>query len=476
MRTLTLRLSNGTSLIVPATLHSTTTYVLLEQETWFEKELAFLPHCIEPGMTAIDIGANHGVYSVLLARWVGAAGRVYAYEPASATRAMLEQSRAINGFDQIQILPFALSDSHRGGHLVYGASSETNTLGASGDGEPVEIRSLDGESAIHHWRPDFIKIDAEGEEEKILAGGSSFFKKYSPLVMFEIKAGNTVNRNIAAAFVAMGYKIFSLLDGAPLLVPADVSSKLDDYELNLFAAKPDRMKSLTERGVLVAKTGAWKPGETSKDNALDLLKKQAFAATLGPMLSRDYLRETPYSDCLAAYAAWRNPENPPEDRFAALDFAYRNLSALCISSPNFSRLSTLARIAWERGYRSHAVGTLNSMLEQTKQNSVSLPEPFWPACPRYDSIDPKDQIGRWFAFSIVEQTEKLSAFSSMFGEPTFDLEQISAHQFTSMELGRRNALIQMKNGQTPALTERLLTETADHLNAALWRNREIPTN
>ncbi len=360
--------------------------------------------------------------------------------------------------------------------MVFGASSETNTLGASGDGESVEIRSLDGESAIHRWRPDFIKIDAEGEEEKILAGGSSFFEKYSPLVMFEIKAGNTINRNIAAAFAAMGYKIFSLLDGAPLLVPADVSGKFDDYELNLFAAKPDRMKWLVERGVLVAKASAWKPDKTSKDNALDLLKKQVFAATLGPMLSHDYLRETAYSDCLAAYAAWRNPKIAPEDRFAALDFAYQNLSALCVSSPNFSRLSTLARIAWERGCRSHAVSTLNFILERIKQNSVSLPEPFWPACPRYDNIDPKDQIGRWFAFSIVEQTERLSAFSSMFGEPTFDLEQMSAHPFTSTELGRRNALVQLKNGQTPALSERLLTESTDHLNAALWRNREIPIN
>src|ERR1043166_9461892 len=65
-----LRLSNGVTLVVPPSLRSITTYVILEQETWFEKELAFLPHVLRPGMTAIDVGANLGVYSLPIARLV----------------------------------------------------------------------------------------------------------------------------------------------------------------------------------------------------------------------------------------------------------------------------------------------------------------------------------------------------------------------------------------------------------------------
>ena len=64
--------------------------------------------------------------------------------------------------------------------------SEVNKLGETGLGERVSITCLDDEDRLRNWNaPDFVKIDAEGEEERILRGGISFFTRYSPLVMFE---------------------------------------------------------------------------------------------------------------------------------------------------------------------------------------------------------------------------------------------------------------------------------------------------
>jgi len=62
---------------VPAKLSAITSYVLLEQEEWFEKEIHFLRRFLKPGMTAIDIGANLGVYSLPMASLVGPDGRVF---------------------------------------------------------------------------------------------------------------------------------------------------------------------------------------------------------------------------------------------------------------------------------------------------------------------------------------------------------------------------------------------------------------
>src|SRR5262249_1751630 len=73
MSDLVVHLSNGITLAVPPSLQSVTTYVLLEQETWFEKELALLPHVLRPGMTAIDIGANLGIYALPMPRLVAPA-------------------------------------------------------------------------------------------------------------------------------------------------------------------------------------------------------------------------------------------------------------------------------------------------------------------------------------------------------------------------------------------------------------------
>jgi FkbM family methyltransferase len=242
---LRIRLSNQVTLAAPGRLDSITAYVLLEQETWFEKELSFLERWLKSGMTAIDIGANLGVYALLMARLVGPHGRVLAYEPGSEARDLLQQSREINAASNLEIFNFALSDCEREGRLLLNASSELNALGDTGFGEQVRITSLDAEIPGRDLPPpDFVKIDAEGEEERILAGGRDFFARYSPLVVFEIKAGPVINENLPAAFRAIGYELFRLLVGAPILVPLDPRVPLDPFELNLFACKPDRIGSL----------------------------------------------------------------------------------------------------------------------------------------------------------------------------------------------------------------------------------------
>lgn len=116
MQALELRTSDGVTLAVPPRLDSITTYVLLEQETWFEKEMSFLRCWLRPGMTAIDIGANLGVYSLPIARLVGPNGRVFSYEPASEPRSLLARSRELNAVGNLDILAAALSDGEREGH------------------------------------------------------------------------------------------------------------------------------------------------------------------------------------------------------------------------------------------------------------------------------------------------------------------------------------------------------------------------
>src|SRR5262249_40104861 len=204
-----------------------------------------------------------------LARGVGPGGRVFAYEPGSEARKLLTHSRALNNLRNLEIIDAALSDRERQGHLAFAASSELRALGSSGSGEVVRITSLDLEDTVRGWSsPDFIKIDAEGEEERIIAGGRAFFSAYSPLVMFEIKAENRVNSRLPAIFHDMGYRVFRLLAGAPMLVPHDIAQPLDEYELNLFAAKPDRVNALAERGWLVAAIPSWTPSDADRRKAL----------------------------------------------------------------------------------------------------------------------------------------------------------------------------------------------------------------
>jgi FkbM family methyltransferase len=171
-------MTDGTKIVVPTSLEAITTYVILEQEKWFEKEITFLSNWLKPGMTVLDIGANLGVYSLPMARLVGPNGQVYAYEPGSEARRLLTMSKKLNGFENLHLIDAALSDSEREGHLVPGASSELSSLQGSGPGERVRITSLDAEQTRGAWGDiDFIKIDAEGEEERIILGAKQFFTR-----------------------------------------------------------------------------------------------------------------------------------------------------------------------------------------------------------------------------------------------------------------------------------------------------------
>lgn len=365
--TIAIKLSDGVTLAVPATLQSVTTYVLLEQETWFEKEMGFVRHWLRPGMTVIDIGANLGVYSLPMSQLVGQTGRVFAYEPGTDARSLLQRSRELNGARNLEVLPFALSDREREGRLVFGGSSELNALGEGGAGETVAITSLDKEQAARSWPPpDFVKIDAEGEEERILAGGREFFAVHSPLIMFEVKAGNAINDRLRALFPTLGYRLFRQLAGAPILVPDFPQQKLDGYELNLFAAKPDRAQALLQQGFLVDAFPAWMPSAEDSQYADFFWQEQVFAAGIKPGEA-----DASYRTALAAYATWRRHDRPTPVRCAALALALRGLRSAVRRKPTPERLSTLARVAWEAAREAKASLSYSKLCNQIRPNLAS---------------------------------------------------------------------------------------------------------
>jgi FkbM family methyltransferase len=459
MDMLELRLSDQVTLAVPGRLDSITTYVLLEQERWFEKELGFLSRWLKPGMTAIDIGANLGVYSLPLARLVGPQGRVFAYEPGSEARSLLTRSRVINAAANLQILGSALSDHEREGRLVFGPSSELNALGDGGEGEAVHVTNLDRESAVHGWgSPDFVKIDAEGEEERILAGGREFFGENSPLIMFEIKAGSRVNENLRAALPAMGYGLYRALVGAPFLVAIDPRVPLDSYELNLFAAKPDRARALRDEDLLIEAIPHWKP---------DRQTVHSVTGTTGGI-------DPDYAEAMTAFAVWRSDNQPAQLRFAALVYACRALSDLCNRAPSPARLSTFGRLTWEGGWRSECVSALRHLALHLERDVLETREPFWPASPRYDDIDPAADPALWFKAAVIEQLERAQKYSSFFGGPSQDLAWLCEQALAPAEMHRRRALVAARAGANPIIESRLKDEAPDHLNAGVWRSGRVP--
>ena len=433
---LILRMAGQVSIAAPADLNTISTYVLLEQEDWFEKELAFLRAWLRPDMQVVDIGANIGVFTLTAA---GIVQSVQAYEPASGTRATLQAGIAANGFGNIALHGKALSDQTGDGWLRFGASSELNALGLAdgGQGEAVPLSRLDDEARV--WgNIDFLKIDAEGAEAGIINGGADFLRRQSPLIQMEMKAGRSFNTGLADLLRTHGFALYRCLPDTPLLLPVAPDEALDDFELDLFAAKPDRAASLTADG---------------------------FLADPGPLQRI----EPDHAAALRLYASWRDAALPWPDRVAALLAAQDGLRRLCKREPTLARLSTLIRLSWECGARGMAVRAAQLAQNLLRQGGRLNNEDFLPACARFDGSD----AAKSFLPAFAEAQESVSAFSGFFAPATAMLEWLCSQPDAPAAMLRRHWLRQARAGKPPEIPEKLRLETPDHLNAALWRDGTV---
>ena len=242
LQAMRIRVAGDLEVAVPSRVNLMTPYVLLEQEDWFEDEIGFVRRCMAPGMRALDIGANYGLYTLALARAVGPTGRVWAVEPASTTAAFLSESVTLNGLQQVTVLQLALSDRDGLARLRLDDNAELNSLTAGeGHGEEVRLTTLENLAAATGCSAlDFIKLDAEGEEERIVSGGSGFLSRDNPLVMFEIKHGDKLNLGLVQALGTLGYSTYRLVPGPGVLVPWDPQAGTDAFPPNLFACPRTR--------------------------------------------------------------------------------------------------------------------------------------------------------------------------------------------------------------------------------------------
>ncbi len=462
----TLRLKDGTAIAVPASLRSMTTFVILEQEQWFEKEAGFARAYLRPGMTAVDIGANHGVYALSMARRVGPNGSVYAYEPAAETCGYLSTSKEQNRLQNLHIIGAAVADRVGPGHLRVGSFSELNML--ADDGDLITVTTLDAEQSNKKWPDiDFVKIDTEGAELQVLAGGAQFFAQQSPLVMFEIKDGTNAATDAAAGeFRRRGYRIFRLLQGQNILIPVQEDEDLDRYELNLFAAKADRAAQLERDGFLVSNVPDWMPDDAARAAALIDLKSQAYAADFKHLFDAEIAPA--YLDALAGFTVWRSHDLTPAVRVGALRFAFRRLHACTHSEQD--RLATFARVAWEYGARDRSVGILE-YLSKNEAKRLTVREPFWPVEERFDHIPPGKRLAEWFNTAVLEALSGRKWHSLCF----FDQDPAALHRaatmpFRSFRIDRGALLLNALQGQRVIVPARLFNDMPpDHVNAKIWQ-------
>jgi FkbM family methyltransferase len=141
------------------------------------EELNFLRANTPKGGVFVDVGANVGTFSVVMALHVGEAGRVIAVEPHPTALSRLAFNAGELPFRNVTLVKAAVGDEE--GELSI-ATDESN-LGASrieAKGIKVPSRLLASVLAdVGVEKVDTLKIDVEGYEDRVLI---PFFRKADP--------------------------------------------------------------------------------------------------------------------------------------------------------------------------------------------------------------------------------------------------------------------------------------------------------
>lgn len=179
------------------------------------REVNFLKKNLKPDMVMIDVGANQGEFSLLAAKYL-TNGKVMAFEPQSDMCNLLNENIEVNGFKNVNVFNFGLSD-HDSVEKLYTSTEESIHSGIheglytsfpddtrSEYVQEFRITQLDKVLNDEPLRSvDFMKIDVEGGELMVLKGAYKTLKQYKPKIIIEINA---------QTFKSAGYDTKDLLE------------------------------------------------------------------------------------------------------------------------------------------------------------------------------------------------------------------------------------------------------------------------
>jgi FkbM family methyltransferase len=229
-----------------------------------ETEARFVQRLLRPGMTVLDIGAHHGLYTLLTAKRVGRHGQVIAFEPSPRERRRLAKHVRVNRCKNVQVEACAVGDmpSEADLFVVDGFRDWGNSLRPPAVPEPtrrvrVPVRKLDdilAERGIE--QVDFIKLDAEGGELGVLEGARRLLQTAPrPAILAEVEDIRTrpwgyPARRIMQLLAEWNYRWFALSEKGSLYPQ---SPDDETYDAN-YVALPDERAEEFQR-LLAEKQG-----------------------------------------------------------------------------------------------------------------------------------------------------------------------------------------------------------------------------
>jgi len=208
-------------------------------------ELSFLAqHRLRPGATVFDCGAHQCVIAMVMAKFVGAAGKVIAVEASPLNYETALRNCRMNEASNVTVIQAAVSDNlDRIEFNVRGNGQVDDGTGAWGK---ISVPSVTvDELARRHGPPDVLFVDVEGFESKVLRGGLDTLSRHRPDCFFEMHVGCGLEK-FGGSVAAIADSLHELGYGLWMSSPA----------LDAFVPFSGESAMVTERFFLIATVAA----------------------------------------------------------------------------------------------------------------------------------------------------------------------------------------------------------------------------
>jgi FkbM family methyltransferase len=147
---------------------------------------------IRPGDVVIECGSHHGCSAIMLSRWVGPSGKVYAYEPGARNYEILNANLRLNNVENVIPIRAVVGSDNSVVEFHEFLNDSMGSRIAQGDLLPSK-----NEYSVQHVpqvaldvhkteRPSLIKIDTQGYVYQPLLGLKSLIDSQRPNLALEI--------------------------------------------------------------------------------------------------------------------------------------------------------------------------------------------------------------------------------------------------------------------------------------------------
>jgi len=208
-------------------------YLADTQESFEPEMVKLFESLISKEDYVMDIGANIGCTAILFA---DLASKVYAFEAAPSTYKLLSENIALSKLPAVETFNIGLGEAPGETTLTFSADnrsggfvSDQTQANAGHIVEHISINTIDNlAKTLQLKRLDFIKIDVEGFELKVINGAKEVLNTYQPIVVLELNHWclNAFQRTSVPDFFDALRAIF------PVLYAVDNNTFLDLHDKN----------------------------------------------------------------------------------------------------------------------------------------------------------------------------------------------------------------------------------------------------